>query len=716
MLPIRAVYGLSYQTVFLVVIKLYRKVFLKRLEIRSKLLQNRQSEKLLKMFIQAVAISLIPFFILIMFSFSLRDFGLKKTRKDYALRTTIDNSLKSFVLFAPVDWDFRKQRPQNIAKNLNQTGSEVFYINPTMKFHLKRRINLVVKNIEGINVVTFYSRHYRTSDYIGVKPIPNRLGEEFAYAIEQMLASSANFSTVITIQQPGWWPVVRHLVGNQIVFDCMDLHNGFDSISADIDNLEDQIDLIADQVIVTSQYLQSIKGKGFANKTTCIRNAVEFSHFPFLDRQLDNKEVVVGYFGAIAEWFDFDLIAEIARNNPEIRFEIIGRVSDSRVAKALDSFSNILFLGEIPSAVLPSRIVNWNAGLIPFRLSPLILATNPVKMYEYAASGIPVVATDIPEVRSIAETTTGVYVASTPATFQENLESAIQLSESDRKSLRRWAEGQTWKQRTEQILQVIEKSPKVSIIVLMWNHSLLTINCLSSIYERSDYKNLEVILVDNGSDLKESEIVSKWIENHKSNQTVYIKNEVNLGFAAGNNVGLKVATGDFIVVLNNDTEVTPGWIWRSIKHFAKNPKLGLLGPSTNNCGNEARVVLRNGEGNWLQEVIPRFGLRQLRAFPATTLAFFCVFISREVLDKIGLISEDFGKGFFEDDDYCRRVEAAGYEISIARDIFVHHQMSASFDLLGDSVKRELFETNKAIYESKWGKWVPHSYTIDEDQR
>jgi GT2 family glycosyltransferase len=118
----------------------------------------------------------------------------------------------------------------------------------------------------------------------------------------------------------------------------------------------------------------------------------------------------------------------------------------------------------------------------------------------------------------------------------------------------------------------------------------------------------------------------------------------------------------------------------------------------------------------LQEAIPRFGLRQLRAFPATTLAFFCVFISREVLDKIGFISEDFGRGYFEDDDYCRRVEAAGYEISIARDIYVHHQMSASFDLLGDSVKRELFETNKAIYESKWGVWVPHTYTFDEDQR
>jgi GT2 family glycosyltransferase len=92
-----------------------------------------------------------------------------------------------------------------------------------------------------------------------------------------------------------------------------------------------------------------------------------------------------------------------------------------------------------------------------------------------------------------------------------------------------------------------------------------------------------------------------------------------------------------------------------------------------------------------------------------------VFIPRSVLDEVGFISEEFGKGYFEDDDYCRRVEAAGYEISIARDIFVYHQMSASFDLLGDLAKTELFKKNKAIYESKWGQWMPHTFKLDEDQ-
>ena len=631
-------------------------------------------------------------------------------------RTRIDISSHSFVFLGPIDWEYRKQRPQNLAISLNEIGKDIFYINPTIMYHTKRDIELKFKKFDGVSVGTFYSNYHRKSYYVGVKPIPKELESEFAGLIEQAIALFANFSTTVIIQQPGWWSLARHLVGNHMVFDCMDLHSGFELIANEVIDLENEIDTTVDQIIVSSKFLHSTKEIKHAEKTSCIRNGVHFSHFPFLEHPKNSGQIVVGYFGALAEWFDTDLIAGLALKNPEIRFEIIGLVSDSRIVSGLQEHSNIVFLGEVPNAVLPSYIAEWRAGLIPFKLLPLILATNPVKMYEYAASGLPVLATDIPEVRMVSEHLNGVYVSSNTETFQKNLEVAIQLPVSDRLKLREWSQNQSWKHRAEDFLQSIENNPKVSVIVLMWNQGLLTLNCLKSIYERSDYKNLEVILVDNGSDLKESEIVTNWIKAYNLSQTIYIRNEENLGFAAGNNVGLALATGDLIVVLNNDTEVTPGWIWRSIKHFAINPRLGLLGPSTNNCGNEARVILRNEEENWLQEVIPRFGLRQTRAIPATTVAFFCVFISRAVLNEVGLISEEFGRGYFEDDDYCRRVEEAGYEISIARDIFIYHRMSASFDLLGDSAKAELFKTNKAIYESKWGRWIPHTYTFDEDQR
>jgi GT2 family glycosyltransferase/glycosyltransferase involved in cell wall biosynthesis len=717
---IRDVYFLSYEYSLFVTIKLYRelnrRLSKKTYGIPSGPIQSLPEKKWFKKVFQVIATTLMPLTAIRLIYFWIKDLKEGKYKEKKFFRTRIDRTSQSFIFFGPIDWEYRKQRPQNLAISLMGVGKDIFYVNPTVMYHSKKNIEIKFKKIDGVSVGTFYSNYHRRSYYIGIKPIPNELEKEFAGVVEQTIALFANFSTTVIIQQPGWWSLVRHLVGNQMIFDCMDLHSGFEQIASGIIDLESEIDATVDQIIVSSQYLLETKAKNYAEKTVCIRNGVHFSHFPFLVHPIDREQIVVGYFGALAEWFDTELFAALAKNNPKIRFEIIGLVSDTRITRELKEHSNIAFLGEVPNTELPSLITQWRAGLIPFKLSPLIHATNPVKMYEYAASGIPVLATGIPEVRMISESLDGVYVASTTEEFQKNLETALRLSESDRLHLREWSQNQSWKSRSVELLQSIEDNPKVSVIVLMWNQGLLTLNCLKSVYERSDYKNLEVILVDNGSDMEESAIVTSWIENYSSGQTIYVRNKENLGFAAGNNVGLKIATGDFMVVLNNDTEVTPGWIWRSIKHFAVNPRLGLLGPSTNNCGNEARVILRNDDGNWLQEVIPRFGLRELRAIPATTVAFFCVFISRAALDAIGLISEDYGRGYFEDDDYCRRAQAAGYEISIARDIFVFHQMSASFDLLGDSAKAELFKANKAVYESKWGKWIPHTYTFDEDQR
>ncbi|MGI8559866.1 MAG: glycosyltransferase family 2 protein [Luteimonas sp.] len=71
------------------------------------------------------------------------------------------------------------------------------------------------------------------------------------------------------------------------------------------------------------------------------------------------------------------------------------------------------------------------------------------------------------------------------------------------------------------------------------------------------------------------------------------------------------------------------------------------------------------------------------------------------------MDEAFGIGFFQDDDYCRRVEQAGFTIACAEDVFIHQHLSASFEKLGADHKQSLFEQNRIIYEAKWGEWKPH---------
>ena len=95
------------------------------------------------------------------------------------------------------------------------------------------------------------------------------------------------------------------------------------------------------------------------------------------------------------------------------------------------------------------------------------------------------------------------------------------------------------------------------------------------------------------------------------------------------------------------------------------------------------------------------------------LAFFCVAIKKEVFEKIGLLDEVFGIGMFEDDDFCERAKAAGYQLVCADDVFIHHHLGATFDQEPPEWKQNLFKKNKAIYESKHGKWIPHKYRKKE---
>jgi GT2 family glycosyltransferase len=147
-----------------------------------------------------------------------------------------------------------------------------------------------------------------------------------------------------------------------------------------------------------------------------------------------------------------------------------------------------------------------------------------------------------------------------------------------------------------------------------------------------------------------------------------------------------------------------------VNHLRNNPKIGIIGPATNNIGNEARVETHYStleEMHAEAEILTEAHLGHW--FEINTVAFFCAMLPRSTYERCGPLCEDYGVGFFEDDDYCRRVQKAGLTVACADDVFVHHHLSASFNKLGAERKRALFETNLAIYEAKWGKWVPHQY-------
>ncbi len=248
----------------------------------------------------------------------------------------------------------------------------------------------------------------------------------------------------------------------------------------------------------------------------------------------------------------------------------------------------------------------------------------------------------------------------------------------------------------------------LSIVILSFNNWTYTEKCIDSIF-RNTTGNFEIVLVDNASGPE----TRKSLENFSSNPNIkLIFNNENYGFGKGNNIGLATTSGEYIILLNNDTIVTPGWA-ETLIHRIDNPKVGLVGPVTNSIGNEAKVdVCYDPEDlQDLEEKAAEYTTKHKGMYlEVENIAAFCWIMKRKTYEQIGGFDERFGKAFFEDDDYCLRVKKAGLKILIAEDVFVHHFHSASTGPLDNPGTKELFLENKKKFEDKWGiRWQPHQY-------
>ena len=227
--------------------------------------------------------------------------------------------------------------------------------------------------------------------------------------------------------------------------------------------------------------------------------------------------------------------------------------------------------------------------------------------------------------------------------------------------------------------------PKFSIIIPVCNNEKLTKNCLQTIKECSN--DYEVIIVDNGS-----------VPAYSGLERV-IRNDKNEGFPVAVNQGLKDAKGEILVILNNDTLVTPGWLDNLVEHLKT---FDLVGPCSNNISGLQQIAI---DGYKNKSELYDFAKEQREKNKGNILSwyklvFFCVAFKRDVLDKVGFLDEQFSPGNFEDDDYCLRAIEAGFKLGIAYDVFIHHQGSATHKSLDLNYKK-LMETNQAKFNNKW---------------
>jgi GT2 family glycosyltransferase len=630
--------------------------------------------------------------------------GIRKPPVDVPLYDFDPNEARpgrpDVVVLPVIAWSYRRQRPQQLSEALARRGHRIFYgslegeAEPAQPTGVAPGVTLLP--IAGV----------RRED-----PADRRLdGAGLERAVEALARAHDRFEiheAALLVQSPFWTPLARALAkrfGWKVVYDCVDEHSAFPANRPEaLAAAEAELVAAADLVLATSGPLVDRLRKTRPD-ARLLANAADAKLFGALaDPAPDPGRLIVGYAGAVDDWFDYDLLSAVARLRPGWRFEIAGGL-EGRPPAASRFGDNVVFLGERPYRDMPAIRSRFDVEVIPFRLSELTHATDPVKLYEALAAGRGVVATPMRALEPLAGRDL-VRFARTPEEFVRQIASAAAAGGEEIARRRAFARENTWDARAQELSRRLEQLwPLVSILVVTHDGLAWTRMCLGSIDRRTDWPRFEVIVADNAS----TDATRQWLgdEERRGSLRVVLLPE-NRSFAAGVNAAAAASRGEFLCLLNNDTVVTRGWLSALVRHLERDSTIGMIGPSTNEIANEARVEVGYRELRHLDSWSRGFTRsRAGRAEPIPMLAMFCALLRREVFDRIGPLDERFEIGMFEDDDYARRLAAEGLRLAVARDSFVHHAGRGSFRALPDAEYRRIFEENRRRYEEKWGAPPP----------
>lgn len=247
----------------------------------------------------------------------------------------------------------------------------------------------------------------------------------------------------------------------------------------------------------------------------------------------------------------------------------------------------------------------------------------------------------------------------------------------------------------EDIHQNLENA--VSIIIPIYNAYEDTKRCIESVLKYST-KNFELILINDSSTDKR---IDDLLDGFKNNKNVKIfKNKSNLGFVTSVNVGLKKSKND-VIILNSDTIVTPKWLEKLTIAAYSNEKIATATPFSNNAGafsvpkmNEKNLIPKHLGINGMANLVEKASNHKYMRVP--TGNGFCMYIKREAINSIGYFDDiTFKRGYGEENDFCMRAKAKGWENIIDDSTYIFHNENSSF---GDEKKKLIKRNAKLLIE------------------
>ncbi len=295
-----------------------------------------------------------------------------------------------FPVAPGIPWEGIKQRPHQLAVQLAEAGIETFWGNPT------RRVP-------------------------DLHPLVHILGPQDEINIRRPL---------VFVYYPFTYTTLDQFDDPFIVYDVLDDISIHETSDRDLPEGERAVDhhrrlLEEADLVITSSTVLYQRLKPGRPDVQLIPNGVDRGHFhpavskPFGDSLRQDEKPRIGFHGAIAEWFDDELLAEVANLRPNYEFVLLGEASIE--IRHLKRLSNVTYQSAVDYEEIPRHVAGFDVGILPFRVSALTHAVRPLKVLEYLAMGKPVVAVPLQEI----EDWPGVFCAETPREFVAKIDQAL---------------------------------------------------------------------------------------------------------------------------------------------------------------------------------------------------------------------------------------------------------------------------------------------------
>lgn len=348
------------------------------------------------------------------------------------------------------------QRPQHISKNLADNKCLVFYeittITDNVKNFKKMKDNLYLINFNNIPLRKMffkkiklikkpkYIQFYSTDCTLSLGDLTNYITDGFKIIYEYIDDLSPEI--VGTKELPA------------------NIKDKYEYMLKDTENIF---------VIVTADELQKdVISKRGSKKLAFSCNGVDYEHFKNINDKfefedsfiniLNSKKPIIGYYGALASWFDYELIKNLAKERPNYNIVLLGiKYDDSFNNSSITEFSNIYFLGPKNYDILPNYASHFDVCTIPFLINDITQATSPLKLFEYMALGKPIVTTAMKECKKYKS----VMIANDKNEFIKLIDKALILNKEHNVSyfnlLDNEALENTWEQKAKIIIDLIKK-------------------------------------------------------------------------------------------------------------------------------------------------------------------------------------------------------------------------------------------------------------------